>query len=185
LGKDQKQHLELTRDWAGKFNRQHGAEVFKLPKPMTRDETAVIPGVDGQKMSKTYSNTIDLFGTTDKEAKKQIFSVKTDSTDPTAPKPVEKQPLYDLLKVVLSPEAFAEADARWRSGGPVAEEFGYGAFKKQLLEGYMATFAEPRKKYAELMADRGELERQLKVGADKARAYAAPVIDRVRKAVGL
>ena len=184
VGKDQKQHLELTRDWAGKFNRQYNTEVFNLPKPITRDETAVVPGVDGQKMSKTYSNTIDLFGT-DKEVEKQIKSVKTDSTDPTAPKPTENQPLYDLLKVVLSPSEFAEADAKWRSGGPDPKEFGYGFFKKRLLDGYMATFEGPRKKYAELMADKGELERQLKLGADKARGYAAPVMDRVRKAVGL
>lgn len=184
VGKDQKQHLELTRDWAGKFNRQYDAPIFKLPEVITREETAVVPGVDGQKMSKSYSNTIDLFGS-DKEVEKQIKSVKTDSTDPTAPKPVENQPLYDLLKVVLPPSEFAEVDAKWRSGGPDPKEFGYGFFKKRLLEGYMATFAEPRKKFAQLMADKGELERQLKLGADKARGYAAPVMDRVRKAAGL
>jgi tryptophanyl-tRNA synthetase len=184
VGKDQKQHLELTRDWAGKFNRTYGGEFLKLPRPMTRDETAVIPGRDGQKMSKTYGNTIDLFAP-DKEVEKQIKSVKTDSTNPTAPKPTEGQPLYDLLKVALSPSDFATIDARWRSGGPDPKQFGYGAFKQALVDGYMTTFAEPRRRYAELMADRGELERQLKQGADKARAYAAPVIDRVRRAVGL
>jgi tryptophanyl-tRNA synthetase len=179
VGKDQRQHLELTRDWAGKFNRQYGKDLLKLPTAKTRDETAVVPGRDGQKMSKTYANTIDLFGT-DTEVKKQIMSVKTDSTTPDSPKPTENQPLYDLLKVVLSPSDFTAIDTKWKAGG-----HGYGDFKKSLLDGYFATFTEPRKRYAELMNDRGELERLLKQGAQKARGYAAPVISRVRAAVGL
>lgn len=183
VGRDQRQHLELTRDWAGKFNRQYSAELLKLPCARTRDETAVVPGRDGQKMSKTYGNTIDLFGT-DKELEKQIKSVKTDSTAPEAPKPTANQPLYDLLKLVLTPSDFASIDARWRSGGE-PKSHGYGAFKQALLDGYFATFTEPRKRYVELMNDRGELERLLKQGAQKARGYAAPVISRVRAAVGL
>lgn len=184
VGKDQKQHLELTRDWAGKFNRQYGSELLKLPKALTRDETAVVPGTDGQKMSKSYKNTIDLFGT-DKEVEKQIKTMKTDSTAPEAAKPTENQPLYDLLKVVLSPSDLATIDAKWRAAGGTGETHGYGTFKKALIEGYFATFSEPRKRYAELMNDRGELDRLLKVGAEKARGYAAPVIGRVRAAVGL
>ena len=184
VGKDQRQHLELTRDWAGKFNRQYGAELLKRPEARTRDETAVVPGRDGQKMSKSYNNTIDLFGT-DKEVEKQIMSVKTDSTAPDAPKPTENQPLYDLLKVVFSPADFVAIDAKWKAAGGEGKTHGYGAFKKTLLEGYFATFAEPRKRYAELMADQAELERLLCQGAEKARNYAAPVIARVRKAVGL
>jgi tryptophanyl-tRNA synthetase len=183
VGRDQRQHLELTRDWAGKFNRQHPAGLLKIPEGLTRDETAVVPGTDGRKMSKSYKNTIDLFGT-DKEVEKQIKSVKTDSTAPEAPKPTENQPLYDLLKVVLSPSDFATIDAKWKSGGE-PKTHGYGAFKQALLDGYFATFTEPRKRYAELMNDRGELERLLKQGAQKARGYAAPVISRVRAAVGL
>ena len=183
VGKDQKQHLELTRDWAGKFNRQYSADLLKLPKPLTRDETAVVPGRDGQKMSKTYANTIDLFGT-DKEVEKQIKSVKTDSTAPEAPKPTENQPLYELLELVLSPADFATIDAKWKSGGE-PKTHGYGAFKQALIDGYFATFTGPRKRYAELMNDRAELERLLKHGAEKARNYAAPVIARVRSAVGL
>jgi tryptophanyl-tRNA synthetase len=192
VGRDQRQHLELARDWAGKFNRQYApgydsqtgqGGIFKLPMARTRDETASVPGRDGQKMSKTYGNTIDLFGT-DKELEKQVKSVKTDSTAPEAPKPIEGQPLYDLLKVVLEPAAFAELDARWRAGGE-PRTHGYGAFKQALLDGLHATFDGPRKRYAELMGDRGELERLLRQGADKARGYAAPVISRVRAAVGL
>ncbi|MDP2276542.1 MAG: tryptophan--tRNA ligase [Archangium sp.] len=184
VGKDQRQHLELTRDWAGKFNRQYNADLLKLPAGRTRDETAVVPGTDGQKMSKTYGNTIDLFAT-DKEVEKQIKTMKTDSTAPEAAKPTENQPLYDLLKVVHAPADFAAIDAKWKEAGGTGQTHGYGAFKKLLLDGYFATFTEPRKRYAELMNDRAELERLLQQGAAKARGYAAPVIARVRQAVGL
>ncbi len=193
VGRDQRQHLELTRDWAGKFNRQYApgydsktgtGGIFKLPAARTRDETAVVPGRDGQKMSKTYANTIDLFAA-DKEIEKQIKSVKTDSTAPEAAKPTENQPLYELLKVVLPEGEFAAVDAKWREAGGAPATHGYGAFKKTLLDGYQATFAPARTRYAELMNDRAELERLLKQGAEKARGYAAPVISRVRAAVGL
>jgi tryptophanyl-tRNA synthetase len=194
VGRDQRQHLEFTRDWATKFNVQFvkgydpqdptGAKskkpgVFKLPTARTRDETAVIPGRDGQKMSKSYGNTIDLFGT-DAEVKKQIMSIKTDSTAVEAPKPLENQPLRDLLKLVLSEADFAAADANWTQGGK-----GYGDFKKLVLDGFHAQFDGPRKRYQELMADPAEVERILKAGAEKARGYAAPVMSRVRAAVGL
>lgn len=183
VGKDQKQHLELTRDWAGKFNRQYSSPLLKIPKVQTREETATIPGVDGRKMSKSYANTIDLFGPA-KEVEKQIKSMKTDSTPPESPKPTEGQPLYELLKIVHSAADFAAIDAKWKSGGE-PKTHGYGAFKQALLDGYFATFTEPRKRYAELMADRAQLERVLHDGAQKARNYAAPVIARVRAAVGL
>lgn len=193
VGRDQRQHLELTIDWAGKFNRQYvpgydsqkkTGGLLKIPAARTRDETASVPGRDGQKMSKTYANTIDLFGT-DKEVEKQIKSVKTDSTAPEAAKPVEGQPLYDLLKISLSPSDFAVIDEKWKATGGDPKTHGYGAFKGSLLEAFHVTFDPARKRYAELMNDRAELERLLKVGADKARGYAAPVIGRVRAAVGL
>lgn len=192
VGSDQRQHLELARDWAGKFNRsfapgydpQKGTGgLLKLPVARTRDETAVVPGRDGKKMSKSYGNTIDLFGT-DKEIEKQISSVRTDSTAPDAPKPTEDQPLYALLKVLLPPADFEVVDRRWRESGDKTTH-GYGAFKKTLRDAYFATFTEPRRRYAELMGDRAELERLLGRGALKARAYAAPVMARVRQAVGL
>ncbi len=194
VGRDQRQHLEFARDWATKFNVQYvkgydpqdaaGEKskkpgLFKLPLARTRDETAVVPGRDGQKMSKSYGNTIDLFGT-DAEVKKQIMSIKTDSTAVDAPKPLENQPLRDLLKLVLSEADFAAADASWKAGGK-----GYGDFKKLVLEGFHAQFDAPRKRYQELMADPAEVERILAAGAEKARGYAAPVIARVRAAVGL
>jgi tryptophanyl-tRNA synthetase len=185
VGKDQTQHLELTRDWVGKFNRAYNAEVFKLPKLSVREETAVVPGVDGQKMSKSYNNAIELFGS-DKDVETQIKKkIVTDSTPPEAAKPTQNQPLYDLLKVVLPADEFAAVDAKWKEAGGEGKTHGYGVFKQRLLDGFHATFDGPRKRYAELMNDKGELERILKQGADKARSYAAPVIARVRTATGL
>ncbi len=190
VGQDQKQHLEFARDWATKFNvtyvkgydpNKPANGVFKLPKERIRNETAVVPGRDGQKMSKSYNNTIDLFGS-DKEVEKQIKSVKTDSTLPEAPKPTTDAPLYDLLRLVLPAEQFTVIDRDWKSGG---EGKGYGYFKKALLDGYHAAFEGPRGRYRELMADPAEVERLLKAGAERARNYAAPVISRVRAAVGL
>jgi tryptophanyl-tRNA synthetase len=198
VGKDQKQHLEFTRDWATKFNVQYvqgydaqdpaGEKskkpgVFKLPTERTRDETAVIPGRDGQKMSKSYGNTIDLFAP-DKEVEKQIKSVKTDSTPPDQPKPTENQPLYQLLKVMLPPAAFVDADTTWRTGGEPKTN-GYGYFKGLLIEAFQQEFGAARKRYQELSSDPAEVERLLKAGALTARGYAAPVIQRVRGAVGL
>ncbi|MBL8917254.1 MAG: tryptophan--tRNA ligase [Myxococcaceae bacterium] len=194
VGRDQRQHIEFARDWATKFNVQYvpGYDpqdpaktpgLFKLPLARTRDETAVVPGRDGQKMSKSYGNTIDLFAP-DKEVEKQIKSVKTDSTPPDQPKPVEDQPLYQLLKVVLPPGAFADADQAWRTGGDPKTN-GYGYFKGLLLEGYRQEFGAARRRYDELIADRAEVERILAAGAEKARGFAAPVIQRVRAAVGL
>lgn len=194
VGRDQRQHIEFARDWATKFNVQYvpGYDpqdpskkpgLFKLPQARTRDETAVVPGRDGQKMSKSYGNTIDLFGS-DKEVEKQIKSVRTDSTPPEQPKPTDDQPLYQLLKVVLPPDAFADADKAWRTGGEPKTN-GYGYFKGLLFEAYKQEFGAARQRYAELMNDRGEVERLLKAGAEKARGYAAPVIKRVRDAVGL
>ncbi len=194
VGKDQKQHLEFARDWATKLNvscqpkydpqdplglKSKVPGLLKLPEARIREETAVIPGTDGQKMSKSYGNTIDLFGEL-KPIEKAMKSVKTDSTAVDAPKPTEGQPLYDLLKVMLSPEEFAEVDTAWRQGGK-----GYGFFKERLIAAYHTTFDGPRARYAELEKDPAEVERLLADGALRARALAAPVIDRVRKAVGL
>ncbi|MFT3707761.1 MAG: tryptophan--tRNA ligase [Archangium sp.] len=192
VGRDQRQHLELTIDWAGKFNRQYApgydtakrtGGILKIPAGLTRDETAQVPGTDGQKMSKTYGNTIDLFGTDD-EVKKQITKqLKTDSTPPEQAK--TSQTLYDLLKLSMSSADFALIDEKWKHVGGTGETHGYGTFKKTLLDAFHAEFDGPRKRYTELMNDRAELERLLKAGAAKAREYASPVISRVRSAVGL
>jgi tryptophanyl-tRNA synthetase len=193
VGKDQVQHLEFARDWATKFNLAYvpgydaadptGAKngrpgLLKLPEALVEAETAVVPGVDGEKMSKSYNNTIDIFGD-DAEVKRRIMSIKTDSTPVDSPKPLDG-PLYALLKLVLSKEAFAEVDRDWRKGGR-----GYGDFKKTLVAGFHTAFDEPRARYRELERTPDEVERILKDGAERARALAAPIITGVRKAVGL
>jgi tryptophanyl-tRNA synthetase len=179
VGKDQKQHIEFARDWATIFNTTYQGEFFKLPQPRIQEATAVIPGIDGEKMSKSYNNTIDLFGD-DKTVEKRIKSIKTDSTPPEAPKPTDGNALYQLLKIMAPPNDWAELDKSWREGGK-----GYGEYKKKLIEYYHATLDGPRKRYAELVADPAEVERILRDGAQRARAIAAPVAERVRKAVGL
>jgi tryptophanyl-tRNA synthetase len=193
VGKDQVQHLEFTRDWATKFNLAYvkgydaadptGAKngrpgLLKLPEALVEAETAVVPGTDGEKMSKSYGNTIDLFAD-DAEVKRRIMGIRTDSTPVEAPKPLES-PLYALLKLVLPPEEFAEVDRAWRSGGR-----GYGDFKKTLLAGFHAAFDGPRARYRALEAEPAEVERILEDGAVRARALAAPIISGVRRAVGL
>jgi tryptophanyl-tRNA synthetase len=178
VGKDQKQHLEFARDWATMFNQTYKAEVFKLPNPRIQEATAVIPGIDGEKMSKSYNNTIDLFGP-DKEVEKKIKSIKTDSTAPEAPKP-DGTPLLQLLKIMAPPGQFEGVEKSWKEGG-----LGYGKYKGMLIEWYQAQFGPARKRYQELINDPAEVERILKDGADRARNMAAPVVDRVRKAVGL
>ncbi len=190
VGRDQKQHLEFARDWATKFNMTFvpgydpqnpsvGTGLLKLPTERIRDETAVVPGIDGQKMSKSYNNTIDLFAP-DNEVKKRIMSIKTDSTPVEAPKPTDDQPLYQLLRLMIPAAEWPAVDAAWRAGGK-----GYGDFKKMLLVAYHSEFDAARKRYAELQADHHEVDRLLISGAEKARALAAPVLKRVRSATGL
>ncbi len=193
VGKDQVQHIEFARDWATKFNvtyvpgydpadpeglKSGVPGILKLPNFRIQENTAVVPGVDGQKMSKSYGNTIEMFGE-EKEVKKRIMGIKTDSTAVEAPKPTDG-PLYQLLQVMLSPAEFQEVDASWKAGGK-----GYGEYKKRLLEAFHTTFAAARARRAELVGDPAEIERILQDGAQRARAIAAPVMDQVRRAVGL
>ena len=193
VGKDQVQHIEFARDWATKFNvtyvpgydpadpeglKSGVPGILKLPNFRIQENTAVVPGVDGQKMSKSYGNTIEMFGE-EKEVKKRIMGIKTDSTAVEAPKPTDG-PLYQLLQVMLTPSEFQEVDASWRAGGK-----GYGEYKKRLLEAFHTTFDAARARRAALVADPAETERILQEGAERARALAAPVIDQVRRAVGL
>lgn len=194
VGQDQRQHLELARDWATKFNlayvpgyrpddpegQRGGAPgVLRLPEARILESTAVVPGTDGQKMSKSYDNTIELFGS-DKAVKKAIMGIKTDSTPVEAPKPVEGNALYDLLKLLAPPADFAEIDRRWRAGGE-----GYGLFKKELLDLFHATFGAARARYAELSGDPAEVERVLQDGAERARKLAGEQMAKVRRAVGV
>ena len=194
VGRDQVQHIEFARDWATKFNiafvkgyeptdprgeKGHPRGILTLPEARLKDETAVVPGVDGQKMSKSYGNAIDLFGE-EKDVRKKIMGIKTDSTGVDSPKPTEGQPLYDLLKLLAPPGEFEAVDAKWRAGGA-----GYGDFKKRLVDFYFHTFGPARARYLELKASPDQVERVLVDGAARARAVAAPVMQKVRDAVGL
>jgi len=180
VGKDQKQHLEVTRDIAASFHTVYGSEVFVLPKPLILDEVAVVPGVDGRKMSKSYENTIDIFGP-EKPIRKKIMAIVTDSTPVEDPKPAEDNALYDLLKL-FAPD---ESERSWVETAFAEGGVGYGDMKKRLFEYYLATFSDARARYEELKSDPAEVERILAAGAETARETAAPLMDEVRYAVGM
>ncbi len=176
VGKDQKQHLEVTRDLAQKFNNAYG-EIFKLPDAYIPETVATIPGLDGQKMSKSYHNTIELF---DPSAKKKIMGIVTDSKTMEEPKEPEGNSIYELYKLFATPEEAAEMAANFRAGN-----YGYGHAKKALLAAYKRLFDPFRERRDELAKDPSALEDILQAGAGRARAAAAPVTEKVRAAIGL
>ena len=176
VGKDQKQHLEVTRDLAQKFNNAYG-EIFKLPDAYIPETVATIPGTDGQKMSKSYHNTIELF---DPSVKKKVMGIVTDSTPMEAPKEPDGNSIYELYKLFATPDEVADMAAKFRVGG-----YGYGHAKKALLEAYHRLFDPFRERREELARDPARLEDILAEGARKARAAAAPTMEKVRRAVGL
>lgn len=178
VGKDQQQHLEMTRDMAGSFNHQYG-EIFVLPEAKISEEVKVVPGTDGQKMSKSYNNFINLFQP-DKKLRKQVMGIVTDSTPLEEPKDPDTCNVVALYRLVASAEQVSEMEANYRAGG-----YGYGHAKQALFEALMARFEEPRRIYDELMANKPELDRQLAIGADKARSVASATLSRVRSAVGM
>src|SRR4051812_43886724 len=179
VGRDQKQHVEMTRDIAIKFNHTYG-ETFVVPEPEIRDETAVVPGLDGQKMSKSYGNTLEIFGE-EKALRKKIMGIVMDSRTPAEPKPdAEKNLAIQLLKLVAPIEVAADYENRLRAGG-----LGYGDLKKALFEHYWNHFAAARARRAELAANLDHVEAVLRDGAQRARAVADQVIGRTRKACGL
>jgi len=179
VGKDQKQHLEIARDLAGKFNRQVGAEVFKLPDPIIRDSVAIVPGVDGQKMSKSYGNTIEFFGEP-KKTRKTIMKVVTDSTPLEDPKDPDTCKVFALYKLFATEAEQSELAARYRAGG-----MGYGEAKKALADKFEAYFEPFRAKRAELEADPDTIHDVLREGAARARAAIQPVLTSARVAAGL
>ena len=177
VGKDQKQHLEIARDIAQKFNDRFG-EVFKLPEPVIREATAIVPGVDGRKMSKSYNNTIPLFGD-EKAIKKPVMSITTDSTPMDQPKRLEGTTLGQLMQAV-NPEGYKEYVAYGATPG-----VGYGDLKKKLLAEITTRFAPYQEKYRHLQAHPNEVEAVLADGATRARALALPIIEKSRRATGL
>jgi tryptophanyl-tRNA synthetase len=179
VGRDQKQHLEMTRDIAAKFNQLYG-EVFVIPEPRIRDEVAVVPGVDGQKMSKSYGNTLELFGE-EKALRKKVMGIKTDSRLPAEPKPDADQNIaIQLLKLVAPPAVALDWENRLKAGG-----IGYGDVKKALFEHYWEFLAPARARRAELASNLDHVESILRDGAQRAQAVADKVLDRARKACGL
>ena len=179
VGRDQKQHLEMTRDIAIKFNQTYG-EVLVVPKEQIRDNVAVVPGLDGQKMSKSYGNTIEIFAD-EKAVRKKIMGIVMDSRTPAEPKPdADKNLAIQLLKLVAPPEVAAEFEDRLRVGG-----LGYGDLKKKLFECYWEYFAPARARRTELAANLDHVEEVLRDGAERARAIAGPVMQRVRRACGI
>ena len=178
VGKDQKQHLEITRDIAIKFNQMY-REVFVIPEPIISESVAVIPGTDGQKMSKSYNNTIELFGN-EKAIRKKIMSIPTDSTPMEDPKDPDKCNIFALFKLFSNEQQVADLAAKYRAGN-----FGYGHAKQALFEAYMDYFAPMRRRREELEKEPGYIDEVLRKGAEKANAVAAQTMDEVYRAVGL
>jgi tryptophanyl-tRNA synthetase len=178
VGKDQKQHIEMTRDLAGKMNEQFG-QIFKLPEPRINPETEVVPGLDGQKMSKSYGNNIDIFGD-EKETRKRVMSIVTDSTPVEAPKDPAKSTIFQLYSLFASKDEIANMRERFKKGGT-----GYGDFKKELFEKLWEYFSPMRKRREEILADKLYIDNVLVRGAKRANEVADDVMTRVRAAVGL
>src|SRR6266699_633488 len=179
VGRDQKQHLEVTRDIAAKFNETYG-QTFVIPEPQIRADAAVVPGIDGQKMSKSYGNTIEIFGD-EKTTRKKIMGIVMDSRTPEEPKPDAEQNLaLQLLKLVAPASVAGDYEDRLRAGG-----LGYGDLKKTLFEHYWNYFAAARAKRAELAANQPYVRQVLREGADKARRLAQTVLQRAKANCGL
>lgn len=179
VGEDQKQHLEVTRDLVGKVNDQFGEGTLVLPEARIRDEVAKVPGLDGQKMSKSYHNTIPLFGP-QKKMRKLVMKIETDSTPVEAPKPTENSIILDLYRFFANEGDQAQMKADFEAGG-----FGYGDLKQRLFDAYWDHFAPMRERREELADDGAFVEKVLADGAARAREEADKVLTRVRQAVGL
>ncbi|MCQ2365109.1 MAG: tryptophan--tRNA ligase [Akkermansia sp.] len=180
VGKDQKQHLEVTRDLAGKINDTFGADLFKLPEPIINEVTAVVPGLDGQKMSKSYGNTLPIFGE-EKPLRKLINKkVVTDATPLEEPKPTEGSIILALYKLFATPEQYQTMIDQHQAGG-----VGYGQFKKDLFEAYWEFFRSARERREWILAHPEYVDDVLTHGAAKAREEAAKTLTRIRTAVGL
>lgn len=177
VGKDQKQHLEFTRDVAERFNHQMG-DTFVLPDARIDEQVMLVPGTDGEKMSKSRNNLIRLFAP-EKELKQDVMGIVTDSAPLEAPKDPETNNVYRIFRLVAPADAVSAMAEKFRAGG-----YGYGHAKKELLAALLDGFRTERETYARLMDDKAELDARLKEGADKARAVASGVLKRVRERLG-
>ena len=177
VGQDQKQHLEVARDIAGKFNEKYGT-VFKLPESIIREDAGIVLGVDGQKMSKSYGNTLEIFAD-EKDLRKKIMGIKTDSTPVEQPKVVEGSTLWGLVRLMGTEAERSDYRSKMEKGG-----CGYGDLKKSLADLVLKEFDGMRKKREELASDPKRVEKWMKEGAAKARNTAEQVLKRVRSAVG-
>jgi tryptophanyl-tRNA synthetase len=181
VGQDQKQHLEITRDIAERFNRVYGGgqDVFRLPDPYILEAVAVVPGLDGRKMSKSYNNTIEIF---DEPAtiRKKVKRIVTDSTPVEAPKDPESDSLFHLFRLFAPPDDLAEVERRYRAGG-----IGYGEVKTRLAEAMIARFAPARERRADWLAHPERVAEVRAAAAQRARASARVVLDRARAACGV
>lgn len=177
VGKDQKQHLEMARDIAASFNSQYG-ETFVLPEAKIEENVMTIPGTDGQKMSKSYGNTIDIF-LPDKELRKQIMSIVTDSTPMEAPKNPEKDNVFAIYKLVATAEQTEALRQKYLAGN-----FGYGHAKQELFELIIAKYATEREAFNFYMSNLPELEKKLQHSEAKATVIAREVLNRVRVKLG-
>ena len=177
VGKDQLQHLEITRDVASRFHTKVG-EVFVLPEAKVEKNTMYIPGTDGEKMSKSKGNTINLFQT-DKKLRKQIMGIQTDSTPLEEPKDPDTCHVFALYELVATEAQIVEMRGNYKGGN-----YGYGHAKQALFEVIKEKFQEPREKYEYYMNNLPEVDKALKLGAEKASAVANDVLKRVREKVG-
>lgn len=178
VGKDQKQHLEMTRDIASAVNHSLGSELLKLPEARIDERVKTIPGIDGQKMSKSYGNTINIFQS-DKALKKEVMSILTDSTPLEEPKNAEECIVFQLYEVLADAQKSAAMRRNLEAGG-----YGYGHAKTDLLNVILERFSDAREKFNYYMNEREILDEELRKGAEKARRIGLPVLERLRAALG-
>ncbi|MEQ9262960.1 MAG: tryptophan--tRNA ligase [Owenweeksia sp.] len=178
VGKDQQQHLEMSRDMAGAVNHQMNEELLVVPEAYIQKHVMTVPGTDGQKMSKSYGNTLDLFAPKN-QLKKQVMGITTDSTPLEEPKNTDTCNVFAIYSLVADENSIAEMRKNYQTGG-----YGYGHAKKELLNLLLEKFAGPRAKFDQYMADTNLIEEQLTQGAAKAKPIASGVLNRMRKALG-
>jgi len=177
VGKDQQQHLEIARDIASTVNRRCG-EVFVIPEAMINEQVMIIPGIDGQKMSKSYNNTINIF-LPDKDLRKNVMKIVTDAKTVEEPKNPDTCNVFKIYSLLATKEQIEEMRQNYLRGG-----MGYGTAKEALYVLITERFKKERELYHHYMSDRNELDKQLKVGEDKARIVAQATLKRVRKVLG-